>query len=103
MRLIGRCRLLPAFAALLALLPVTQALAQAQPAPDVKPFRIGVVTFLSGAAAGPFGVPARNGAEVLVEALNAGKGPGAVRQKRASAAAPSSWSSSTRPAAPPSR
>jgi branched-chain amino acid transport system substrate-binding protein len=28
-------------------------------------FRIGVVTFLSGAAAGPFGVPARNGAEVL--------------------------------------
>lgn len=38
-------------------------------------FRIGVVTFLSGAAAGPFGVPARNGAEVLVEALNAGKAP----------------------------
>jgi branched-chain amino acid transport system substrate-binding protein len=38
-------------------------------------FRIGVVTFLSGAAAGPFGVPARNGAEVLVEALNGGKAP----------------------------
>jgi len=38
-------------------------------------FRIGVVTFLSGAAAGPFGVPARNGAEVLVEAINAGKMP----------------------------
>ena len=38
-------------------------------------FRIGVVTFLSGAAAGPFGVPARNGAEVLAEAINAGKLP----------------------------
>lgn len=38
-------------------------------------YRIGVVTFLSGAAAGPFGVPARNGAEVLVEAINAGKAP----------------------------
>ena len=34
-----------------------------------------MVTFLSGAAAGPFGVPARNGAEVLVEALNGGKAP----------------------------
>ncbi len=38
-------------------------------------FRIGVVTFLSGAAAGPFGVPARNGAEVLAEAINGGKLP----------------------------
>jgi branched-chain amino acid transport system substrate-binding protein len=48
--------------------------AQQQAAPaEAKPFRIGVVTFLSGPAAGPFGVPARNGAEVLVEALNAGK------------------------------
>ena len=40
-----------------------------------KPIRIGVVTFLSGAAAGPFGVPARNGAEVVAEAMNAGKLP----------------------------
>jgi len=40
-----------------------------------KPVKIGVVTFLSGAAAGPFGVPARNGAELLVEALNAGTVP----------------------------
>ncbi|MDQ2917272.1 MAG: ABC transporter substrate-binding protein [Pseudomonadota bacterium] len=47
----------------------------AQAAAGPKPFRIGIVTFLSGAAAGPFGVPARNGAEVLVEALNAGKAP----------------------------
>ncbi len=54
----------------------SSALAQAQTEPAKKPVRIGVVTFLSGAAAGPFGVPARNGAEVLVEALNAGKAPG---------------------------
>ena len=39
------------------------------------PIKVGLVTFLSGAAAGPFGVPARNGAELLVDALNAGKLP----------------------------
>jgi branched-chain amino acid transport system substrate-binding protein len=37
--------------------------------------KIGVVTFLSGPAAAPFGVPAKNSAELVVEALNAGKGP----------------------------
>jgi branched-chain amino acid transport system substrate-binding protein len=57
------------------------ALAQAPAAPAEKPFKVGIVTFLSGAAAGPFGVPARNGAEVLVEALNAGKAPGAYAKK----------------------
>lgn len=72
MRPVGRLSV--ALATLLALLPL-DALAQAQPAADAKPFRIGVVTFLSGAAAGPFGVPARNAAEVLAEALNAGKMP----------------------------
>ena len=44
-------------------------------AEEEKPIKIGVVTFLSGGAAGPFGVPARNGAEVLTEALNAGTVP----------------------------
>jgi branched-chain amino acid transport system substrate-binding protein len=44
-------------------------------AQEAKPIRIGFVTFLSGPAAGPFGVPARQAAEALVEALNAGKGP----------------------------
>jgi branched-chain amino acid transport system substrate-binding protein len=39
------------------------------------PIKVGVVTFLSGAAAGPFGVPARNGAEIVVEAINAGQLP----------------------------
>ena len=32
--------------------------------------RLGIVTFLSGPAAGPFGVPAANAAKLLVDALN---------------------------------
>ena len=35
-------------------------------------FRIGVITFLSGPASGPFGVPAKNAADLLVEAFNSG-------------------------------
>ena len=37
--------------------------------------KMSVVAFLSGPAAGPFGVPARNGAEVAIAAINAGKLP----------------------------
>jgi len=62
----------------------TTALAQTPAAPaaaEVKPFKLGVVTFLSGAAAGPFGVPARNAAEVLIESLNGGKVPAPYAQK----------------------
>lgn len=44
-----------------------------QPAPAVK---LGIVTFLTGPAAGPFGIPGRNAAEIVVEALNAGTVPG---------------------------
>jgi branched-chain amino acid transport system substrate-binding protein len=40
-----------------------------------QPLRIGIVTFLSGPASAPFGVPARNAAELAVESLNAGKVP----------------------------
>ncbi|HWH49045.1 MAG TPA: ABC transporter substrate-binding protein, partial [Burkholderiales bacterium] len=36
------------------------------------PLRIGIITFLSGPAAGPFGVPAKNASDLLVEALNRG-------------------------------
>lgn len=56
---------------------VAAALALSAPAhaADNGKFRIGVVTFLSGGAAGPFGVPSLNGAKVLVEALNEGKVP----------------------------
>ena len=53
---------------------LTPASAQDKAAPE-KSIKIGIVTFLSGAAAGPFGVPARNGAEVIVEAINTGKVP----------------------------
>ena len=59
-------------ATLAAVAPATQA------AESVK---IGVVTFLSGPAAGPFGVPARNAAEILIEELNAGKVPGPYATK----------------------
>jgi branched-chain amino acid transport system substrate-binding protein len=41
-------------------------------AADEKPVKIGIVTFLSGPAAGPFGVPARNAAELFAETLNTG-------------------------------
>jgi len=42
------------------------ALAAAPVAAQDKPVKIGVVTFLSGAAAGPFGVPARDGAGAVL-------------------------------------
>src|SRR6218665_1580303 len=41
-------------------------------AQETKPFKIGVVTFLSGAPAGPFGIPAKIAAEVFAEQVNAG-------------------------------
>ncbi|MDQ5847498.1 MAG: ABC transporter substrate-binding protein [Pseudomonadota bacterium] len=41
-----------------------------------QPLRIGIVTFLSGPAAGPFGVPARNGFELTAEMINNGTVPG---------------------------
>jgi branched-chain amino acid transport system substrate-binding protein len=44
-------------------------------AQEPAPVKIGVITFLSGPAASPFGVPARNAAEVVIELLNAAKGP----------------------------
>ena len=37
--------------------------------------KVGVVTFLSGPAASPFGVPAKNAAEFVAEALNKGGAP----------------------------
>lgn len=50
-------------------------------AQEAKPVKIGVVTFLSGAAAGPFGVPARNAAELVAEQLNTGKVPAPYASK----------------------
>lgn len=37
--------------------------------------KIGFVMFLSGPAASPFGVPAKNAADFVIDQLNAGKGP----------------------------
>jgi len=42
---------------------------------DDKEVKLGVVTFLSGGAAGPFGIPARNAAELMIGAINAGTMP----------------------------
>jgi branched-chain amino acid transport system substrate-binding protein len=44
-------------------------------------FNLGLVTFLSGGAAGPFGVPARNAAELVVEAINKGTLPAPYNSK----------------------
>ncbi|MCC6775413.1 MAG: ABC transporter substrate-binding protein [Hyphomicrobiales bacterium] len=43
--------------------------------PTPAPIKLGIVSFLSGPAASPFGVPGRNGAEIVIEALNAGTAP----------------------------
>jgi branched-chain amino acid transport system substrate-binding protein len=52
--------------------------ALAQTPPTVK---LGVVTFLSGPAAGAFGIPARNAAELVLEAVNAGTIPAPYNTK----------------------
>jgi branched-chain amino acid transport system substrate-binding protein len=67
-------------AALAALSFSSPAVAQ-QAAEAARPFKIGVVTFLSGPAAGAFGIPARNGAEVMAEGLNNGKVPAPYAKK----------------------
>ncbi len=38
-------------------------------------FKLGIVTFLSGPAADSFGVPARNGAQYVIDQLNKGSAP----------------------------
>ena len=38
-------------------------------------FKVGIVSFLSGQAAESFGIPAVNGAKVLVDAFNRGAAP----------------------------
>ena len=63
---------------LIAVLALGTAPAMAADAPTIK---IGLVTFLSGGAAGPFGIPARNGAEFMIEAINAGKVPAPYNTK----------------------
>ncbi|HWM41943.1 MAG TPA: ABC transporter substrate-binding protein, partial [Burkholderiales bacterium] len=49
--------------------------AMVAPLAQAQSIKVGVVTFLSGPAAAPFGVPARNSAEFVAESLNKGTGP----------------------------
>src|SRR5882757_9957228 len=49
--------------------------AQAQNAPAAGTVKLGIVSFLTGPAAAPFGIPGRNGAEIMIEAMNGGKVP----------------------------
>ncbi len=65
----------------LATLAATVAASAQQPAaPAPATIKIGIVTFLTGPAAAPFGIPGRNAAETLVEHLNAGKVPAPYNQ-----------------------
>lgn len=43
--------------------------------------KVGVVTFLTGPAAGPFGVPGKNGAELVIDAINNGTLPAPYNTK----------------------
>jgi branched-chain amino acid transport system substrate-binding protein len=63
------------FAAALMLVSGGGAPAQQPAAPAAPPIKLGIVSFLSGPAASPFGVPGRNGAEIVIEALNAATAP----------------------------
>jgi branched-chain amino acid transport system substrate-binding protein len=67
-------RALPSLGLIVSILGIATrpASAQNQPAGTIK---LGIVSFLTGPAAAPFGIPGRNGAEVLIEAINAGKAP----------------------------
>ena len=44
-------------------------------------FKVGIVSFLSGQAAESFGIPAVNGAKVLLEAFNKGQAPAPYNKK----------------------
>ncbi|MGI1672194.1 MAG: ABC transporter substrate-binding protein [Neptuniibacter sp.] len=44
-------------------------------------YKLGLVTFLSGGAAGPFGVPAKNAADLTIEAINSGTLPAPYNTK----------------------
>jgi branched-chain amino acid transport system substrate-binding protein len=58
------------------LLGVAITAAQAQTAaPPAATVKLGIVSFLTGPAAAPFGIPGRNGAEIMIEAMNAGSVP----------------------------
>jgi branched-chain amino acid transport system substrate-binding protein len=57
------------------------ALSAGAAAQDAKMVVMAVPTFLTGGAAPPFGVPARNGAEVMIEGINKGQLPAPYNAK----------------------
>ena len=59
----------------LAALAATAAVIPAQAQQAGAPLKIGIVSFLTGPAAAPFGIPGRKGAEIMLEALIAVKLP----------------------------
>jgi branched-chain amino acid transport system substrate-binding protein len=67
---------LGSFLVLVSLLGVSIIPARAQNAsPPAASVKLGIVSFLTGPAASPFGIPGRNGAEIMIEAMNGGKVP----------------------------
>src|SRR5690606_30792942 len=60
---------------------VALGLAVQAPAGAQERFRVGIVSFLSGQAAESFGIPAVDGAKVLIEAFNAGQAPAPYDKK----------------------
>jgi branched-chain amino acid transport system substrate-binding protein len=62
-------------------LALALAVASVAPAAMAQNVKVGIVTFLSGPAAAPFGVPAKNAAEFVVEQLNSGKAPAPYNKK----------------------
>src|SRR5215218_8833827 len=61
--------------AVLAASVAAASLALAWPESAQETFKLGIVTFLSGPAADSFGVPARNGAQFVIDQLNKGSAP----------------------------
>lgn len=56
-------------------------LAGSVPALAQDKYKIGIVTFLTGAGAPPFGIPARNSAELIADAINKGELPAPYNSK----------------------
>ena len=65
-----------AIASTVAAAAMTGATAQAK-----DTIKVGVVSFLTDPAAGPFGVPGRNGAELIIDAINKGELPAPYNTK----------------------
>ncbi len=55
--------------------------AAVQPAEAQDTVKLGVVSFLTGAAAGPFGIPGKNAAELVIDAINKGELPAPYNSK----------------------